>query len=274
MPASKNLQDLLGKPASEQAGMTEDSANAVKSGMGLPNGSDDGSGNPLAKMDELSKKKPEKGKTSASLDADVLNTLFMTGDNTEGMFSPKVDEENPDETHVPLHEEQDEDAKAKIDGNKVEPKGKYKKQFQKDFMKHPDQYEIVTPKGKMTVAEAMRKGYDPLTKTFRKEHDQENLKKKHLDRVNDADKAKLEELTNPKAANIAPADAEKFGLKEDSPFVKQPESLAQGASAPMPETPAMAKLTGGGPVGAPTTEPPQESQAAGGIDLSALLGGK
>ena len=277
MPAKKtNIQDLLGKPSEEEMGMTQESADAVRTGMGLPTEGDDGTGNPLEKMDELSKQKPaDKQGGSKALDSEVLNQMFMTGDNQAGMFTP---EEKDEVDGVKLHEEQTDKAKAKI-SDKVEPKGKYKEQFKRDFLKHPDEYKIMTPEGEMTVAEAMHRGYDPLTKTFRKEHSNEEIKKKHLDKLNDADKTRLEEFTNPANAQVAPADAAKYGLREDSPMIKQPTPEA-GAT---PAVPPMTPQAPAGPVpslpgeqaGAPMPGPAQESTMApgGGQDLAALLGG-
>lgn len=133
----------------------------------------------------------------------------------------------------------------------------------------------MTPEGEMTVAEAMHRGYDPLTKTFRKEHSNEEIKKKHLDRLNDTDRARLEEFTNPANAQVAPADAAKYGLKENSPMVKQqtPEAGASPAVSPMtPQAPAgPVPSLPGGQVGAPMPGS-QESTMAGGQDLAALLG--
>ena len=133
-----------------------------------------------------------------------------------------------------------------------------------DFLKNPEDYKIQTPKGEMTVAEAMRKGYDPMTKTFRKEHDADDIKERNLKDLNDADRESIEGLLNPEAANIAPAYAAKYGLKEDSPFIRkeQPEP-----TVPMPQEP----MTPQG-VGAPMPGPAQESQAPGAQDLSAILG--
>lgn len=251
-----SLQNVLGKKPEEE---TPD----VATGMGLPTPGDNGEGNPLEKMDQLSKQtKDSKDKGSKDLNSEVLKQMFMTGDNTNGMFSPKEEKEIDG---VKVHEEPDEKTKDTIDKGKVEPQGKYKENFKKDFLKHPDEYKIQTPKGEMTVAEAMRKGYDPTTKTFRKEHDADEIKKRNLEGLNDADRASIEGLLNPKAANIAPADAEKYGLKEDSPFVRQPAPEEQPVP---PAAPAME--TQG--VGAPMPGTAQESQAPGAQDLSAILG--
>lgn len=272
MPAKNNdITDLLGKPTEEETGLTEDSMNAMQQGLGLPNGEDNGEGNPLEKMDEISKSKKDVTKQGdKNLNADILNQMFMTGDNIEGMFTPNEEKEIDG---VKLHEDQDEKAKANLNG-KVEPKGKYKDQFKKDFLKHPDQYKIMTPKGEMTVAEAMKKGYDPMTKTFRKEHDSDTIKEKHLSQLNDADREGLERLTNPGAAQVAPADAERYGLNQNSPFIKQQEQPIPGTIPPQEgaqSTQPMMPPAGGAPVGSPMPGA-EESQAAGGADLAALLG--
>jgi hypothetical protein len=244
---AKGIEELLGKGKDPS--------------VATPSGEEDQEENPLEKMDKISKEKEKKKTGSKDLDEDVISQMFKTGENTEGMFEP----ENPDEVDgVKLHEKEDDKAKFKM-GDKVNPQGKYEKQFKDDIMKHPDQYKVMTPKGEMTIAEAIRAGYDPLTKTFKDEHNQEMIKEKHLSGLNDADRAALEKYTSPSNAQVAPADAEMYGLQPNSPMVRQPEQPAAGPTPAMPPQ--------GTPVGA-AMPGAQESQAPGGMDLSALLGGQ
>lgn len=206
--------------------------------------------NPLEKIDEASKeagKKPEPDKTKAeSFDEETFKQILMAGDNTEGLFKPEIkeDEKNPNHAKV------DEDAKIK-QGEVSKPKGKYVKKFKEDISKNPQNYKVQTPKGEMTIAEAMRKGYNPITKRFEKEKSADAIKEKHLAGLNDADKSKLEELTNPASAHVAPKDAGTMGLPGDSPMV-------DGNTQPQPTMPVV-------PEGqAPTEE---------GTDIASLLGG-
>lgn len=204
--------------------------------------------NPLEKIKEASKdasKKPKESKENAeNFDEETFKQILMAGDNSEGLFTPteKEDKDNPN------HAEVDEDAEVKqIKVNK--PKGKYVKRFKEDIAKNPNNYKVQTPKGEMTIAEAMRKGYNPITKRFEKDKSPEEVKKKHLEGLNDTDKAKLEEITSPSAAHIAPKDAAAIGLPSDSPMIdgqSVPPQPAQPAATPSPE---------------------------GGVDIASMLGG-
>ncbi len=218
--------------------------------------------NPLKKMDDISKEKPKKGSEDYSIDSDVVTKMLKTGENTDGMFVPDKKEEH-----------QDEDEKAKVSvGKKVTPSDKYKKDFKDDMLKHPNDYKIETPQGEMTVAEAIKAGYNPITKTFEKNHGQEALRKKHLDGLNEADRGALEQFIDPANAQVAPADAEMYGLQPGSPMIKQPPMEqpmmpgAQPATAPAP----MAQPAAGSPIG---NAMPSGQEQPNPMDLSALLGG-
>lgn len=233
MADKKNIEDILGEPEEK----VTDPLTATPGGEG----------NPLEKMDKISKEKPQKtDKDSKTLDEDVINELLKTGENTDGMFIPDEKKEDKDK----LHEKEVEEAKLKV-GKDIKPSKKYEKQFKNDMLKHPDQYKVNTPQGEMTVSEAIRKGYNPITKQFEKEHDQNSIKEKHLSQLNDADRAAIEKVTDPTIAQVAPADAEMYGLDANSPMVKS--ATPQPA---MPVAPAMPTSTEGG-----------------GLDLNALLGG-
>jgi hypothetical protein len=207
--------------------------------------------NPLEKISEASKdagKKPKESKESLeNFDEETFKQILMAGDNSDGLFTPveKEDKDNPN------HAEVDEDAKVKqIKVNK--PKGKYIKNFKDDIAKNPNNYKVQTPKGEMTIAEAIRKGYNPITKRFEKDKSPEEIKKKHLEGLNETDKAKLEEITSPSAAHIAPKDAAAMGLPGDSPMIDG-QSIPQQAPEPaQPATPSpegavdIASMLGGG----------------------------
>ena len=243
------IEDLLGteNPEKNPATATPDGEN--------------GEGNPLERMDEISKKKPQNNKNdSKTLNDDVITEMFKTGENVDGMFEPDKKEE---------HEEEDEKAKLKV-GKNVKPSEKYEKQFKDDMLKHPNEYKVMTPRGEMTVAEAMKAGFNPITKRFEKGKTQEDIKNKHLSSLNDADRAALEQFTSPANAQVAPADAEKYGLQPGSPMIRQ-----ETAPNPAPgANPMMAGMppAGGASIGS-ALPGSQESQAPGGLDLSALLGG-
>lgn len=253
MPARK-IEDMLGTQQDEKAGLNPATA--------TPDGGEEG--NPLEKMDEISKAKPQKKeKESTALDEDVVQSMLKTGENTEGMFEPDKEEE---------HEDEDKGAKVKV-GKEVKPSEKYEKNFKDDMLKHPDQYKVMTPRGEMTVSEALKAGYNPITKRFEKGHGQEAIRNKHLSGLNDADRAALEQFTNPANAQVAPADAEMYGLQPGSPMIR-PEDAAN----PNPGSNPMAAMMGGAPAAGPTPvggamPGAEESQAPGGMDIASLLGG-
>lgn len=209
--------------------------------------------NPLEKIDEAAKnagkKQPESKEKVSSFDEETFKQILMTGDNSEGLFTP-----NEDKEEEPKHAEVDEEAKIK-QGEVGKPKGKYTTKFLKDISNNPQDYKVQTPKGEMTIAEAMRKGYNPITKRFEKDKSPEEIKKKHLEGLNDADKAKIEEITSPSAARIPPKDAETMGLPANSPMIA---GAAPQASGQPPINP---------------TEVPAQPAPEAGLDIANMLGG-
>lgn len=176
-----------------------------------------GTENPLQKLDEASKEKikEKKPSTDKTLDKNSIVEMLMTGDNSTGMFEPTMSKEDSKD----LHEKTAKEAEVKVKDD-ITPKGKYIKEFKNDLLKNPEGYKVMTPRGEMTVAEAVKKGYNPITKRFEKEHDQDEIKNKHLEGLNPADRTRLEEFTNPSSAKVAKKDAAKYNLKEDSPMVQ------------------------------------------------------
>ena len=212
--------------------------------------------NPLEKINEAAKassKKKDISKQSLEIDEGIVRQMLMTGENSDGLFTPNEnkEEESKDPKHAEVHED------AKVKQTKVSaPKGKYTEKFLQDITKNPQEYKVNTPKGEMTIAEAIRKGYNPITKRFEKNRNPKEIKKKHMKGLNEQDKQKLEELMNPASAHLAPKDAESLGLPANSPMVDNGQAL--------PTVPAAIPQQA-----APTETPtPQE-----GVDINALLGG-
>ena len=266
----QNLEDLLGTSGKEDAEMQENN----KQTNPLEATPDGGEENPLESMDKISKAKPDKKKDSKGnkkLDSKTVEEMLMTGENTSGMFEPEAKE--PEGNEPKLNEEVDEDAKRNIDKGETKASDKYEKSFKNDLLKHPNDYKVNTPEGEMTVAEALKRGYNPITKRFEKEHDQNLRKEKFLGELNDTDRANVERITDPSAAQIAPADAEKYGLTTQSPMVRQnPMGAMQGGMPMQAPTPAPEMAAGGMPTGA-ALPGSQESMAPGGNPLEAMLGG-
>jgi hypothetical protein len=175
----------------------------------------------------------------------------MAGENSEGLFKPEIKEDE----NNPKHEEVDESAKVK-QGEVGKPQGKYAKKFIEDITKNPNDYKVQTPKGEMTIAEAIRKGYNPITKQFDATKSPEEIKKKHMEGLNEADRAKLEELTSPSAARMAPKDAQAMGLPAESPMIA-------GQATPPEATPEQAMPAGPQPGGQPEGE----------MNIASMLGG-
>jgi hypothetical protein len=263
------LEDLIGKGPQGEQGLTEN-AEQINPLEATPDGGN-GEENPLEKMDEISKAKPDKkdSKGNKKLDAKTLEDMLMTGENTEGMFEP--DKKEPKGNEPKLNEEVDEDAKRNLDKGTVKASDKYAKSFKNDLLKHPNEYKVQTPEGEMTIAEAIKRGYNPITKRFEEKHNQANLKESFLSQLNDTDRQNIERITDPSAAQVAPADAEKYGLDQNSPMVRQNPTGMPGQ--PMePQAAPPAAIAGGSPIG--TALPgSQESIAPGGTPLETMLGG-
>ena len=216
--------------------------------------------NPLEKLAEGEKKTKEPEKTSRDFNEEALISMMMTGENSTGLFNPNtediVEEDDKDKVHV--------DTKETLDiktGKTTKISKKYQNAILEDMKKNPDKFKIQTPEGEMTVDEALRKGYNPVTKKFEKSKHKENIDAA-MARLNEQDRQKVTELTDPANVGLAPADAEQFGLPSNSPMIQQPAGPAAG---PSPE----AVMAGGMP--AQGEQPP--AQGAPGMDIASLLGG-
>lgn len=202
----------------------------------------------------------EEKKSGSQLDESTLQEMLMTGDNSGGMFTPNEDEVlDPNLPDDKLHE--DVSDKAKVKTGKVTKKfGEYQKKFMDDMKKNPEAYMIDTPEGKMNVAEAIKRGYDPATKEFSDEPITAK-RDKELEGLSESDKAIIKQLTDPSAAKIPPKEGEQYGLAEGDPMLAM-----MGGEAP---------AAGGSPLEAEI--PGQAPAPEGEMDpamLQAMLGGK
>lgn len=213
--------------------------------------------NPLEKISEGEKQNKEHDKKSASFDEEALINMMMTGENSSGLFNPNVEEIVEEEDKDKIHTDTKETLDFKT-GKTTNISKKYQAAILDDMKKNPDKFKIQTPEGEMTVDEALRKGYNPVTKKFEKSKHKENIDAA-MSRLNDQDRQRLTELTDPTNVGLAPADAEQFGLPSNSPMIQQPAGPAAGPSPEAAMTPGM-----GAPEGA---------QGAPGIDIASLLGG-
>ena len=228
--------------------------------LGLPNEDEEETTSKSEDKDK-EKKKPSK----KTIEDDAILSMIANGDNTKGMFEPDEDEVVDKDKNEKLHQEVDEDAKIKIRGD-AKPSDKYAEKFQEDMMKNPQDYMVNTPKGKMTLKEAREKGYDPITKRFRK---QTNSKREQelLAQLNEKDRAAIERMMDPSQVGLAPADAQALGLKPDSKMIRQSEG-AQPAM-PIPSAPT-AQIPQ-----APATQPSAQAAPANqtNADILSLFGG-
>ena len=206
-------------------------------------------GEPSEEPTEEVKVPDKKRSTGKKIDDEVIASIMANGDNTAGIFTP--DESEVTEEDEKLHEEVDEDAKLKTKGE-AKPSEKYATEFQKDMMKNPEDYMINTPRGEMTVKEAMQAGYDPITKRFDNATSQK--KDETLNQLNDKDKAAVEKLFDPSQVGLAPADAQAMGVNPGSPMIRQ--------GNPMEQPPSQ--------VATPMSAP---AQPAGQPDINSLVGG-
>lgn len=228
--------------------------------LGLPN-EDEEETTSKSEDKEKEKKKPSK----KTIEDDAILSMIANGDNTKGMFEPDEDEVVDKDKNEKLHQDVDEDAKIKIRGD-AKPSDKYAEKFQEDMIKNPQDYMVNTPKGKMTLKEAREKGYDPITKRFRKKT---NTKREQelLAQLNEKDRAAIERMMDPSQVGLAPADAQALGLKPDSKMIRQSEG-AQPAM-PIPSAPT-AQIPQ-----APATQPSAQAAPTNqtNADILSLLGG-
>lgn len=212
-------------------------------------------GQPSEEPTEEVKVENKKKSSGKQLDDEVIASMMANGDNTKGMFEPDESEVVDKDKKEKLHEDPDEKVKLKTKGD-AKPSEKYATEFQKDMIKNPENYYINTPKGEMTVKEAIQKGYDPLTKRFNK--GDTNKKDEILSQLNDKDRAAVEKLFDPSQVGLAPADATSMGLKPNSKMIRQGNPMEQPPDqAPTPMSP-------------PTAGP---APAQGAPDINTLLGG-
>lgn len=223
-----------------------------------------------APEEEIEVKNPKK-KSETEIDQELIEQMLLTGDNEKGMFTP--DKKDKDEHGNKIEEEKpDESMKlSKVKQGKVSEK--YQTAFKEDMTKHPEKYKINTPRGEMTVKEAIQKGYDPITKTFRAKQKLNAAAEKELAKVNDKDREGILNLMNPANLHLKEADAAGLGVTKPSMIQKaenplagpapEPNALGVGASQPIPGSGEMPMATPSSP----------EAGSQGQADIASLLGG-
>lgn len=152
--------------------------------------------------------KEEGDMLNESLD-DELFASMLTADGEDGNFEMKQKEKKEEQK-----------PEVKISAGKIKERlGKYSKDFMDSVLKDPSKYTIETPQGRMTVKDAIMKGFDPTTGEFNDAMSIDKIKEKHLSGLNENDRAVAEQLMNPANAQMSPVDAEQYGLSQDSPMI-------------------------------------------------------
>lgn len=178
-------------------------------------------------------------KEDGTLNSELLNTLVKAGENREGMvsFDKKEQEQKKKENNEePLFKEIPEEAVIKT-GKVKEKLGKYTERLLFDIKANPKKYMLDTPRGKMSIEEALKQGYDPATKDFTDETPDQMIDKK-LTGISKSGKDKIKQLMNPQSARVPQREAESMGLPMESPMIEgqepeQPTQEGQGISPEM-----------------------------------------
>lgn len=119
--------------------------------------------NVLETKDNLKPK--EASGSEPKIERETILAILYNGDNTRGLFTPKAERDDIKADGSTRFEEPE----TKLDlGSigKITPSKKYEEAFFEDEKKNFKEYTIQTTKGMMTVAEAIKRGYNPLTKEF------------------------------------------------------------------------------------------------------------
>lgn len=183
---------------------------------------------------------PEETEEEGTLNSDLLNTLVKAGENKEGMVSfdkKEQEEKKKEKNEEPLFKEVPNEAIIKT-GKVKEKLGKYTERLLFDIKKNPQKYMLDTPKGKMSIEEALKQGYDPATKDFTDETPDQMIDKR-LTGISQSGKNKIKQLMNPQSARVPQGEAEIMGIPEGSPMIEaeQPqEGQAPNVSPEMLET--------------------------------------
>ena len=209
---------------------------------------------------------------------DELLPQFLTADGEDGNIEATPDKEE--------EKKREEEIDVKISPSKIKQKvGKYSADFIDDIKKHPGKYTVETPRGRMTIKEALKQGWNPKTNEFDDNNSIDAINERHLSGLSQSDKDTIAYMDDPANQKFAPTDAEALGLDPNSPFIDHGNdalglgggAMPPGAEAMPPE--AMAAQGGGLPpeaMAAGGQAPQAQAPAGGGIDpsmLAALMGG-
>ena len=201
-------------------------------------------------MEDIEEEEKPSGKQQ--FDSDVLRSMINTGENQAGMVTIDAkDGINPD-TEKPLFTEVEEENKVKP--GKIKKKlGKYIEKMLFDMKKNPEKYMLETPRGMMTIEEALQQGYDPATKDFTEKGTKQDFEES-LAALSESGRENIKRITSPEAAQMPQSQAEALGVDPNDPMVAQaamqegamPEGAPQAGPAPEGISPEILAALGGG----------------------------
>lgn len=174
-------------------------------------------------------------KEEGDIDGELLNLLVKAGENKEGMISLDKEEQEKKkekENDEPLFKEVPEE--AMLQTGKIKNKlGKYAERLLFDIKQNPEKFMLNTPRGRMSIEEAIKQGYDPATKDFTEQTPDQMIDGK-LSGLSDSGRGKIKQLMSPQAAQVPPDEAVAMGL-EGSPMMQgaEPEGEAPAISPEM-----------------------------------------
>jgi hypothetical protein len=191
----------------------------------------------------------ELGDNKQQFDPKVLSSMINTGENQTGMVTLETEDNVDPETKKPLFTEVEEENKVKP-GNVKKKLGKYVEKMLFDMKKNPEKYMIQTPRGLISIEEAMQQGYDPATKDFTDKGSKEQFDEA-LQALTESGRENIKRITSPEAMQMSQSQAEAMGVDQESPMLGQeaamPEGMPQeGAPEEQSLSPEMLAALGGG----------------------------
>jgi len=177
-------------------------------------------------------------------DPAILSSMINAGENQTGMITVEP-EEKEGEKNEPLFTEVEEENKVKP--GKVKKKlGKYVEKFLFDMKKSPEKYMIQTPKGLLSIEEAIKQGYDPATKDFTDKGSKEQFDES-LNALSESGRENIKRITAPENIRMPQSAAEGMGIDEQNPMVAGMQEQAMQPEQEQPQIdPGMLAALGGG----------------------------
>jgi len=196
------------------------------------------------------KEEKKKNSNTQEFDPEVLRSMINGGENQEGMVTVMPEGDIDPRTKQALFTEVEE--KNQVKPGKVKKKlGKYVEKFLFDMKKSPEKYQIMTPRGMMTIEQAIQQGFDPATKDFTDKGTKAEFEES-LGQLSQSGRESIKRITSPENIQMPVAQAEGMGIDAENPMVAS-MGPAEGApveaapeGAPQEIDPALLAALGGG----------------------------